>query len=88
MNLEERMNGIAGAYCTDRNSKKEVDVDLLEDIKVIAVRIANEYAEECCRKQREICADQALSKSLEIECYIDNLQLNAIKESPLATEVE
>lgn len=44
--IEEKMNEIAQAYCTERNSHKGMDSELIEDVKVIAIQITKEYAEE------------------------------------------
>lgn len=46
MKIEERMAEIAQAYCTERNSHKVMDSELMIDAVDIAVRIAKEYAEE------------------------------------------
>lgn len=40
MNIEERMAEIAQAYCTDRNSHKVMDSELMIDAKEIAIHIA------------------------------------------------
>jgi len=73
--LEERMNEIAQAYCTERNSHKIMDSELMLDVKEIALRIAKEYAEEMCKRQREICAEQDFyhrDNIMPCDCEVDN----------------
>lgn len=53
MSLESKMDAISQAYCADRNKHKEVDVDLLTDIKQIALTIAREYADEQIKEKNE-----------------------------------
>ena len=58
--IEERMNEISQGYCTNRNSHKVLDSELLEDIRTIAVKIAKEYAEE----QKGICEWEMLNNDI------------------------
>jgi len=84
MDLESRMREKSREchILTDGLQHERIELRLsLSD----ALAIAKEYAEECCKKQREICATEADKTKV---MGIDRTLAKAIKNAPLATEVE
>lgn len=77
MNLESRMREKS---CQWRISSSRATL-ILGD----ALTIAREYAEEMCKKQREIYAKEYLKEEKEYPCV--NV-VQTIQESPLATEAQ
>lgn len=57
-----------------------------------AIKIAKEYAEDCCKRQREICASELSKTILDDGLTLKDINLvgikaiNNVKSAPLATE--
>ena len=72
------------------NLEKEMDKQIYADENnnmlhsQIAIRVAKQYAEEMCKKQRELCAGTYLHNT---GSYMDSEAiLTSIENAPLATE--
>jgi len=83
MNLEERMKEKSFAAPIDAQMYKWRETILLED----AIRIAKEYAEEMCKKQREISVN-IYSNLTMFEISQSSNGWEKLKNAPLATEAQ
>ena len=81
MNLEkETYEALARGYCSKDDELETLDPDLIIEMADQVIIVAKQYAEEICKKQREICADEIAKKGVPIGYPKYCL------ESPLATE--
>jgi hypothetical protein len=100
MNLENEIASVSG--CAHNFSLEDAESDRNDEEmepclrKSDAIRIANQYAEEMCKKQREICSNAAfVTRQKELVIMLPDAQIatmnriiDRIKTAPLAIEAK
>jgi len=91
MNLETEMRKVEIKERRQNNSPTDI-VQIFDGINTLsipdALTIARKYAEDCCKKQREICATNMWNNYSSSHTFGE--LYNSVNEapSPLATEVQ
>ena len=84
MNLEkETYEALARGYCSKDNELKTLDPDLIIEMADQVIIVVKRYAEEMCKKQREICASNTYPV---LDQDLFRIMQDEVRSAPLATE--